>query len=109
MRAESTTLEDRSASVVPAIVATHPDDVRSVRALADYRVHVEFYDGTSGIVDLARMILSPRAGVFADLADPDIFEQVAVVYGAVTWPGDLDLEPDAMYAELRAHGTWTLE
>ena len=72
-------------------------------------MHVEFYDGTSGIVDLVRMILSPRAGVFADLADPHRFAQVGVVYGAVTWPGGLDLAPDAMYSELRAHGSWMLE
>jgi len=30
------------------------------------------------------------------------------MYGAVTWPGEIDLAPDAMYAEITATGAWTL-
>jgi hypothetical protein len=26
----------------------------------------------------------------------------------VWWPGDLDLAPDAMHAEIKAHGRWVL-
>jgi hypothetical protein len=29
--------------------------------------------------------------------------------GAVSWPGDLDLAPDAMHAAIKEHGTWILD
>jgi hypothetical protein len=38
-----------------------------------------------------------------------VFAQVRVEYGAVTWPGDIDLAPDAMHDELKDHGVWILE
>ena len=44
---------------------------------------------------------SPTAGVFARLAEPSLFAQVFVEHGAVTWPGEIDLAPDAMYAEIK--------
>jgi hypothetical protein len=51
-----------------------------------------------------RLIHLPRAGVFAGLADPTRFAEAYVQYGAVTWPGELDLAPDAMYAEIKKAG-----
>jgi hypothetical protein len=46
--------------------------------------------------------------VFAVLADPERFAQVGIEFGAVWWPGEIDLAPDAMYAEIKAHGRWVL-
>jgi len=69
---------------------------------------VEFLDGTRGTVDVAALILSPKAGVFTRLRDQALFSRVFVDYGAVVWPGDLDLAPDAMYDEIKAHGEWIL-
>ena len=37
-------------------------------------------------------------GALAPLLDPQFFEQVFIDYGAVAWPGEIDLAPDAMYA-----------
>lgn len=76
--------------------------------LANYRLAVRFVDGTTGIVNLAGLVRSPRAGVFAQLADQGLFSQAFVEDGAVTWPGELDLAPDAMYAEIKKTGEWTL-
>ncbi|RPI04004.1 MAG: DUF2442 domain-containing protein, partial [Zetaproteobacteria bacterium] len=36
------------------------------------------------------------------------FSQVFVAHGAVTWPGEIDLAPDAMYAEIKKLGRWVL-
>jgi len=55
-----------------------------------------------------REIHGPNAGVFATLADPEHFSQAHVAFGAVTWPGDIDLAPDAMHAEIKASGRWVL-
>ncbi|MDR2207876.1 MAG: DUF2442 domain-containing protein [Azoarcus sp.] len=85
-----------------------PWRVLAVEALPGFWLHVRFVDGTEGTVDLSALIQSPRAGVFAALANPSLFAQVHVEYGAVTWPGEIDLAPDAMYAEIKKTGTWVL-
>jgi hypothetical protein len=55
-----------------------------------------------------RLVHAPDAGVFAALIDPSLFEQVALDYGAVTWPGEIDLAPDAMHAAIQELGEWSL-
>ena len=41
--------------------------------------------------------------------DPTInVAQARVEDGFVTWPGDLDLAPDAMYQAIKNHGEWVL-
>jgi len=60
------------------------------------------------MVDLSRLVHSPQAGVFAALADPSMFAQVRLDYGAVAWPGELDLAPDAMYAAIQKNRVWSL-
>jgi hypothetical protein len=85
-----------------------PWRVVEVNPLPGFRLSVRFVDGTTGTVDLSELIRSARAGVFAQLADVSLFNQVFVQRGAVTWPGDLDLAPDAMYTEIKKNGEWTL-
>jgi hypothetical protein len=82
--------------------------VTHVEVLPGLRLRVAFADGLTGTVDLSGIVQSPRAGVFAALADPALFAQVRLDYGAVTWPGDLDLAPDAMHAAIRERGEWRL-
>lgn len=109
MRTQGATRENRFSSVIPPIVCNQPDDVAEVTALDGFRLHVRFFDGLEGQVDLSALIHSPAAGVFAQLADPIRFADVYVEYGAVTWPGEIDLAPDAMYTELKknGNGSWT--
>jgi hypothetical protein len=109
MRTPSATSEDRSSSMIPPIVCNYPDDVAEVTALDGYRLHVRFIDGLEGQVDMSALVHSPGAGVFAQLADPALFAGVYVEYGAVTWPGEIDLAPDTMYSELKKSGEWRLE
>ena len=80
-------------------------DVMTVKPVAPLALHVEFVDGTAGEVLFEASHLT---GVFAALKDPALFQQAHVEGGAVTWPGDLDLAPDAMYQAIKAWGTWVL-
>ena len=102
MRNETDAEED-SAARVSAV----PWRVVTVRALPGHSLWVASADGTSGRVDMSTLIFSAASGVFTALRDPDRFEQVGIVLGAVTWPGELDLAPDAMYDALKASGSWT--
>jgi hypothetical protein len=108
MHTESTTGEDPSASLANEAIPRSPWRVTAVEALPGFRLRVAFADGLTGTVDLSRLIRSPKAGVFAALANPSLFQQVKLDYGAVTWPGELDLAPDAMHAALQQHGEWSL-
>jgi Protein of unknown function (DUF2442) len=80
-------------------------DVIDVQALPRMALQVRFADGTAGRV---RFEPSHLTGVFETLKDPRVFAQARVEAGAVTRPGDLDLAPDAMYAEIKSHGEWVL-
>ena len=77
--------------------------VTSVAVLPRYRLDLGFADGTSGVVDCSQFVLGERAGVFAVLRDPAEFAKAYVHPEAdtVAWPGNLDLDPDVLYA--RAH------
>lgn len=75
------------------------DRVSVVQALSDYRILVEFEDGTRGIVPLEDRLFGP---VFEPLRSADLFQQVFVdEFGAVCWPNGADLAPDGLYHRLR--------
>lgn len=101
--------EDRTPEIVPPITPTAPWRIRQVEAKPEFRLWVRFNDGTEGDVDMAGLVHSSRAGVFAALRDEMLFRQVRLEYGVVTWPGDLDLAPDAMYEAIKVYGEWVLE
>lgn len=82
------------------------DEVVSVKLSGPFRLSVRFADGVSGEMEFRESFLR---GVFAPLRDPARFAEVHCEQGFVGWPGELDLAPDAMHAELRRHGRWVLE
>ena len=67
-----------------------------VQVVDDYAVQVRFLPGFF-------------RGVFSHLLDPAQFRQVKVIGGAVTWPGDFDLAPDAMHEEIKLRGEWMVD
>ncbi len=77
-------------------------DVVEVKPESDYRLFVRFKDGQSGHVQLRCEELT---GVLAPLRDLQFFKQVFIEEGAVAWPGEIDLAPDAMYAEITQSAT----
>jgi DNA-binding XRE family transcriptional regulator len=69
--------------------------VRSVRVLPKHRLSLSFSDGTKGTADLAERVLRKP---FQPLRDAKVFAQAHVEHGAVEWPGDLGIAPEALYA-----------
>jgi len=57
---------------------------------------------------MSRLVMDPKAGLFASLRDPAVFNQASVELGAVTWPGKIDLAPDAVHEEIKKNGVWRL-
>ncbi len=63
-----------------------------------FKVFLRFHEGASGIVDLSHLV---GRGVFRAWEQPGVFEQLWVSpVGALVWPGDIDLCPDALYLQL---------
>jgi hypothetical protein len=104
MRNQTDAAEDRASGVIPKA----PWRVTEVVALPGYQLQVRFQDGSEGVVDLSRLIHSDEAGVFASLCNMTVFAQVYLELGVVTWPGGIDLAPDAMHREINQHGKWVL-
>jgi len=80
--------------------------VTEVKIIADYTLSVRFKDGLEGVV---RFLPGFFRGVFSHLIDNTEFHRVSVVDGAVTWPNNLDLAPDAMHAEIQQRGEWIVD
>jgi hypothetical protein len=72
-------------------------DVVEVIPEPDYCLFVRFKDGLKGRVRLHREDLT---GALGPLLDTAFFGRVYIDAGAVSWPGDIDLAPDAMYAQV---------
>lgn len=72
-------------------------DVTAVRPEADFVLSGRFAEGSCGRV---RLDAEKLTDVLAPLRDRAFFEQVFIDHGAVAWPGEIDLAPDAMYAEV---------
>ena len=80
-------------------------DVVEVKVQEDQSLFVRFKDGVQGTVKFTHSFFS---GVFSHLIQKDEFKKVKLVNGVVTWDGELDLAPDAMYDEIKKNGQWTL-
>jgi hypothetical protein len=80
-------------------------EVISVTPLTPLELAIRFADGTEGKV---RFESTHLTGVFEALKQPDFFLRACVEEGAVTWPGEIDLAPDAMYREIKRTGEWVL-
>jgi hypothetical protein len=78
-------------SIAPEMVA--------VIARPEHTVRVVFADGEVRDVDITPLLDTPA---FSPMRDPALFEQVKIdeQTGTLTWPGDVDLDPDAIYAAL---------
>ena len=71
----------------------------AAKALPDYRLELRFDNGDGGAVDLSSLV---GHGVFSAWRDPGLFGRVQVSeHGAVEWPGEIDLCPDALYLRLK--------
>ncbi len=73
--------------------------IKSVRALDDYRLALEFENEERRIFDLKPYL---SRGIFVRLQDPALFQAARVVAGSVEWPTGLDLSYDTLYLESQA-------
>ncbi len=72
-------------------------DVKTVKPLPDFRIYVEIEDGRKGIFDLNPYL---DRSVFRELRNVHYFNQVGILFGAVTWPNEQDIAPETLLSEM---------
>jgi len=73
-------------------------DVKVVRPEADYTLYVELENGQKGLFDMKPYL---DHGIFHELRETAYFNQVGILFGAVTWPNGQDIAPETLLAELK--------
>ncbi len=76
-------------------------DVIRVEPLTDYRLRVELASGQSGILDMEPYL---DQGVFQELRNVQYFNQVGILFGAITWPNQQDIAPETLLAKMQPEG-----
>jgi hypothetical protein len=72
--------------------------VISANPLDDFKIEVEFSDGTHGVISMKDRLLGP---VFEPLKDPNFFARLTIdEFGVICWPNGADIAPDALYEKL---------
>ena len=69
------------------------NDITCVRHVRGYVCYIEFDDGSSGEIDLAAYL--NKGPIFAALADIDVFKQVRIEGGTLSWPNGDDRDARA--------------
>ena len=63
---------------------------------SEYRIHLEFEDGSMGTVDLSDYIKPDT--VFEAFSDKKYFKGFHIEYGTLVWgEGEVDIAPEALY------------
>ena len=72
--------------------------ITTVTVLQEYKVKLEYSDGTQGIIDLFYLV---GKGVFSLWNDYETFRNVKIgSSGELTWSDQVDLCPDSLYLEI---------
>jgi hypothetical protein len=73
-------------------------DVNIVKPKPEFEIYVEVEDGRRGIFDMKPYL---ETGVFRELKDINYFNQVDILFGAVTWPNEQDIAPETLLSEMK--------
>jgi len=75
-----------------------------VEYIEKYNLLCEFSDGMVGIYDLESLLLSHDTPLTIPLREMDGFKTFFLSSGALCWKNGLELDPQAIYTELKQAG-----
>jgi hypothetical protein len=75
--------------------------ITKAEARGGHRLYLRFSDGSEGEHDFASMVRGEGA-LLVPLHDPAYFARVFLEEGAPAWPNGVDLDPTALYQEMKA-------
>lgn len=73
--------------------------VTKLECLGNFRLRVQFNDGSEGIHDYSGMINEPGS-MLKPLRDESYFARVFLEFGSPTWPNGFDISPEWLRREM---------
>jgi hypothetical protein len=70
--------------------------VEKVKALDNYKLELLFDTGETKYFDLSSYL---DHGIFQELKDIHLFNQVFVSFDSIEWPNGIDLDPEVLYSD----------
>ncbi|HKK64154.1 MAG TPA: DUF2442 domain-containing protein [Bacteroidales bacterium] len=70
--------------------------VKKAHYLHDYKLYIQFNDGTEGNIDLKETIFEDNRKIFKQLRGVEEFKKFKVALNTICWFNDLDLAPEYM-------------
>lgn len=72
-------------------------EVNEAEYLDDYRIHLVFNDGKSGIADLEQTVFNDDRPVFSRLREKENFRDFKVEHSTLVWSNELDLAAEYLF------------
>ena len=69
-------------------------EIIKVEPIEDYKLLITFGNGEKRLKDMKPYL---EKGIFKKLKDEKYFKQVKVLYGTISWDGDIELCADSLY------------
>ncbi len=73
-------------------------DVKIIKPLPGFRIYVEIEDGRKSIFDMNPYLAH---GLFRELQNVHYFNQVDILFGAVTWPNEQYIAPETLITHMQ--------
>jgi hypothetical protein len=78
-------------------------EVTKIESLGDFRLRIQFSDGTGGEHDFSALVQKPGP-MCEPLRNPAYFANVYLDFGAPTWPNGYDMAPEWLRREMAPAG-----
>lgn len=72
-------------------------EVNKAEYLGDYRIHLVFNNGKSGIADLEQTVFNDDRPVFSRLREKENFRGFKVEHSTLVWSNELDLAAEYLF------------
>jgi len=69
----------------------------------DYKVHIEFNDGTVGIIDFYDKLKNDHRQIVRELLDLEKFRTVKTELDTICWDNGVDFAPEYLYEQIKIH------
>jgi len=66
----------------------------------DYKVFIEFNDGTSGVIDFCDKLQNDHRQVVRELLDLELFNTVKLDLDTLCWDNGVDFAPEYLYEQI---------
>lgn len=75
--------------------------IKNAEFINEYKVYVEFNDGTSGTIDFKIILEKDHREIIRELLDNELFKTVKVNLHTLCWDNEVDFAPEYLYEQVK--------